>query len=127
MTLPSASPTPEDYLGAIEEAFARCPNYSGLRLVSSEVRDNHVAVHFEGPIDDFRGPYGALVQLPRNRQDEVWTRHSEGDSLGDWAQAAIINRALEAHTRSLQEDRGYSPDGIWWLVDDTTRGVTVTR
>lgn len=114
-----APPTAEDYLSATESAFARCPNYSGLRLISVDARHGYLSARFEGPVGDFRGPYGVRVSLPADQKDPLWSRYTEAGSVADWAQAAVVNRALEVHALSVRQERGYTSDDVWWLIDDS--------
>ena len=126
MTSQPVPPTAEDYLRATEDAFSRCPNYSGLRLISVEVRHGYLSARFEGPVNDFRGPYGARVVLPSHEEDNPSRTRGDGtDVLGEWAQAAVIKRALDAHAQSRQRERGYTTDDVWWLVDDSAPGQDV--
>lgn len=118
MVASSAAPRAEDYLAATEAAFSRCPKLSGLRFVSADIDDGFLAVRFEGPADDFRGPYGVVVRLPGDRQDEQWARYSGTGTVDDWAHRAVAMRSLSAHEASADQHRGYSPDGVWWLVSD---------
>lgn len=122
MTSQPAPPTAEDYLRATEDAFSRCPNYSGLRLISAEIRHGYLSARFEGPLSDFRGPYGARVILPTDQDDTAWVQDAGTDPLGEWVQAAVVKRALDAHAQSLQRERGYTTDDVWWLVDDSAPG-----
>jgi hypothetical protein len=59
-------PCPEEYIGAAEKAFAKCPKFKGLRYLSAEARHGFLTVRFEGPLDDHRGPYDVIVHLPDN-------------------------------------------------------------
>jgi hypothetical protein len=112
-------PRPEEYVSAVQRAFARCPNLSGLRLLSVEARLGFATVRFEGPVDDFRGPYGAIIRLPKDQHDNVWGRHADADgTVVDWAHAAIAMRAVHAHAASRDVERGYTFDGVWWIVND---------
>ena len=115
-------PRPQEYVEATYQVFAACPRISGLRLVSVEAADGILTVQFEGPLDDFRGPYGIIVRLPRNRQDQLWARYvgDGGGTVGSWAHAGVALRAVEAHTVSQNEYRGYTADNVWWLINDTT-------
>lgn len=114
-----APPTAEDYLRATEDAFARCPNYSGLRLISVEVRHGQLSARFEGPVGDFRGPYGVRVLLPSGGQEASGSSAPDADPVADWAQAAVVKPSLEAHASSAQQERGYTSDDVWWLIDDS--------
>ena len=91
---------------------------------------------------DFRGPYGVIVRLPCDTGDEVWAEYagtrSDTDldsapgssgglevgrvqgSVDQWAHAGVAMRAVRAHAASLDQDRGYTVDGVWWIVDDTS-------
>ena len=119
-TNPSAVERHETYAAATEEAFARCPNLSGLRLLSVESRYGFLAARFEGPIDDFRGPYGVVVQLPKGRQDDQWARYAGSGTVGEWVHAAVAMRAVNAHAASADQNRGYTPDDTWWLINETS-------
>ncbi|MHA7283325.1 hypothetical protein [Arthrobacter sp. TMS2-4] len=116
----SGGPGPEEYVQAIERAFERCPNLSGLRLLSAEARLGFATVRFEGPAGDFRGPYGAMVRLPAGEHDELWTKHVDPatGTVEDWAHARIAMRAVTAHEASRDLERGYNLDGVWWIVND---------
>jgi hypothetical protein len=105
----------------VDRVFGRCPNLSGLRILSVEARLGFATVRFEGPADDFRGPYGALVRLPTGRHDELWARYAGNDmgTVENWAHAGIAMRVVSAHTASRAMDRGYTVDGVWWIVNDT--------
>ncbi|MBG6184725.1 hypothetical protein IWX65_002703 [Arthrobacter sp. CAN_A214] len=116
---PSRTPQPGTYAVATEQAFGGCPNVSGLQLLSVESRHGFVAARFEGPIDDFRGPYGVVIRLPRDQLDEQWTSYAGSGTVYEWAHAAVAMRAVNAHAASADQDREYSPDGTWWLVRDT--------
>ncbi len=117
-------PVPEEYVQAIEQAFARCPNLSGLRLLSAEARLGFATVRFEGPINDFRGPYGAIVRLPKNQHDDLWNRYIDdaNGTVFDWVHAGIAMRAVDAHTLSRELKRSYTIDGVWWIINDTLDG-----
>ncbi len=108
----------EEYVAATQRAFARCPRYRGLRLQAVAVHNNSLHVEFEGPIEDFRGPYGVRVQLPLNAQDELWHHFTTSDEIEEWATEAVALRAVAAHSESLDQDRGYTADGTWWLIDE---------
>jgi hypothetical protein len=112
---------PEEYAAVVERAFARCPPFRGLRFLSAEARQGSLTVQFEGPLDDFRGPYGIAVDLPPNLQEELAAGHGGADekSAEDWVHAAVALRALEAHAASQDQDRPYSPDGVWWIIKST--------
>lgn len=112
---------PDEFEQATRHAFARCPRVRGLRLVFVAVRDGTLTAHFEGPQDDFRGPYGAVIRLPKDRQDPLWTVHADPDegTIPDWVHAGVAMRSVEAHRTSLRQDRSFSTDNIWWLIDDT--------
>ncbi|WP_422391904.1 hypothetical protein [Arthrobacter sp. N1] len=116
----SAPPQSEEYVPAIERAFVRCPSLSGLRLLSAEARLGFATVRFEGPVDDFRGPYGAMVRLPKEQHDDLWNRYVDDRhaTIDDWAHAGIAMRAVRAHTLSQDQDRGYTLDGVWWIIND---------
>ncbi len=118
----STPPHLHEYIEATEHVFAGCPRISGLRLLSAEAADGLLAVRFEGPLDDFRGPYGAVVRLPATRQDPLWSRYTgEGEgTVKDWVYASVALRAVEAHAASQTQDRGYTADNVWWLINDTT-------
>jgi hypothetical protein len=108
-----------DFVDSTKRAFAKCPKLSGLRLLTAEVRHGLLTARFEGPVGDFRGPYGVIIQLPLHRHDIQWTRYAGMEGTADhWAHAGVAMRALEAHNASRSEDRGYTPDGIWWLIDE---------
>lgn len=117
---------PGEYVEVAEKAFAKCPRFRGLRYLSAEARHGFLAVRFEGPVDDYRGPYGIIVRLPGNAQDELGTQHggagaeSVAESVQDWAHSAVATPALEAHAASRDQARPYSPDGVWWLTTETT-------
>lgn len=115
------NPGPEEYVKAIEQAFARCPSLRGLRLLSTEARLGFATVRFEGPINDFRGPYGAIVRLPRKQHDDLWNRYVDDteSTVDDWAHAGIAMRAVRAHALSQDLERGYTMDGVWWIINDT--------
>ena len=112
----------DEYIEATQQVFAGCPRISGLQLVSAEAADGFLTARFEGPLGDFRGPYGIIVRLPRTRQDELWTRYaSEGEeTVKDWVYAGVALRAVKAHAASQNQDRGYTTDNVWWLINDTT-------
>jgi hypothetical protein len=112
--------SPVAFVAATERAFARCPKLSGLHLVSAEAAHGFLTARFEGPVGDFRGPYGVVVRLPVTGQDDLWATYAglEG-SVNDWCHAAVALRALDAHLSSRRENRGYSPDGVWWLFDES--------
>ena len=114
-------PRPQDYVEATYQVFAACPRISGLRLVSVEAAEGILTALFEGPLDDFRGPYGIIVRLPRKRQDQLWARYASGEgTVGTRAHTGVALRAVEAHTASQNEDRGYTSGNVWWLINDTT-------
>jgi hypothetical protein len=112
-------PSPAEFVAATERAFGKCPKFSGLRLISAQARFGLLSAQFEGPAGDFHGPYGVIVQLPPTRQHGLWVGYAglEG-SVDDWACSAVAMRALDAHTTLHQENRTYSPDGVWWLIND---------
>lgn len=121
-TDPKHGPGPEEYVQATEDAFAKCPRMSGLRLESVHAGDGYLTIRFEGPQDDFRGPYGAIIRLPRDLDDALWARCA-GDgqaTIEDWAYTGVAMRADQAHTISRTQHRGYTPDNVWWLINDTT-------
>lgn len=120
MTSKLAPPTAEDYVRATEDAFGRCPSYSGLRLTSAEVRHGCLSVRFEGPVGDFRGPYGVRVVLPADDEVRGWS--ARADPLGEWVTAAVLRRTLDAHAQSERQARGYTTDDVWWLLDDSAPG-----
>lgn len=62
-----------------------------------------------------------MVRLPTRRGDGLWTRYVGDDdgTVEDWAHAAIMMRAVLADTVSLDLERGYTLDGVWWIVNDT--------
>ncbi|MEG9250271.1 hypothetical protein V6S67_19440 [Arthrobacter sp. Soc17.1.1.1] len=94
---------------------------SGLRLEFVQAGYGYLTVCFEGPEDDFRGPYGAIIRLPRNMCDELWTRYADSQAtIEDWAYRGVAHRADQAHTASRTQRRGYTLDNIWWLINDTT-------
>lgn len=113
-------PRPEEYVQAIERVFARCPSLSGLRLSSAEARLGSATIRFEGPVDDFRGPYGAMVRLPKEQHDDLWNRYVDDwkATVDDSVHAGIAMRAVRAHTLSQDLDRGYTLDGVWWIIKD---------
>jgi hypothetical protein len=121
---------PGEYVEVVEKAFAKCPRFRGLRFLSAEVRHGFLAVRFEGPVDDYRGPYGIIVRLPGNAQDELGTQHggagvesvagSAAGSVQGWAHSAVAMPALEAQAATRNQARPYSPDGVWWLSRETT-------
>ncbi|MFJ6004052.1 hypothetical protein [Arthrobacter sp. NPDC092385] len=115
----SRTPQPETYAAATKQAFGRCPNLSGLQLLSVESRHGFLTARFEGPIDDFRGPYGVVVRLPKDQLDNQWTEYAGSGTVYEWAHAAVAMRAVNAHAASADQDRAYSPDGTWWLIRDT--------
>lgn len=117
---PTNGPGPEEYVQAVERAFGRCPSLSGLRLLSVEARIGFATVRFEGSANDFRGPYGAMVRLPLGHHDQLWARYLEQDNgtVDDWAYAGIAMRAVKAYTASRDLERGYTLDGVWWIVND---------
>lgn len=112
-------PSPADFAAATQRAFDNCPNFSGLHLLTVDVQAGFLTARFEGPIDDFRGPYGAIVQLPADQQDPLWATYAgPGGTVDHWAHSGVAMRALDAHTTSRDENRGYTSDGMWWLIDD---------
>jgi hypothetical protein len=129
----AGTPVAAEYVAATQWAFSRCPNLSGLRLVSVEARFDFLTIVIEGPVDDFRGPYGGVICLPRDRQDAARmisardrATELEGgqDPVRQWAHVAVAMRALNVHQASALLARGYTSDGIWWLIDDTPRSRT---
>lgn len=119
---PGPCPGPEDYVQATKNAFAKCPRMSGLRLESVQAGYGYLTIRFEGPEDDFRGPYGAIIRLPRDRHDALWARYAADSqaTIEDWAYRGVAMRADHARTASRTQHRGYTLDGIWWLINDTT-------
>lgn len=115
-------PLAEEYVAAVEGAFGRCPKFGGLHLLSAETSQDLLAVRFEGPADDCRGPYGIIVRLPGNVHEERSAEHELAgeESVEDWAHAAVAVRALEAHAASRDLVRPYCRDGVWWLLRETT-------
>jgi hypothetical protein len=112
-------PLPEEYVAATEQAFTRCPSFTGLRLLSAGVRHGFLTVRFEGPMDDHRGPYGAVIRLPEARPEPV-TVSGEAlpGSVEDWAHRDLTVRTLKAYSSSRTQERPYSHDGTWWLTSD---------
>ncbi len=112
----------DEYVEATQQVFAGCPRISGLQLVSAEVAGGFLTVRFEGPLGDFRGPYGVVVRLPRTRQDELWARYAGAGekTVKDWAYAGVALRAVEAHAASQNQDREYTTENVWWLINETT-------
>ncbi|WP_434995150.1 hypothetical protein [Arthrobacter sp. Ld5] len=111
-----------EYVVAARQEFVKCPNVSGLRVTSVVAGQGYLTAQFEGPMGDFRGPYGIIVRLPTSTLDPLWAEHtSAGDrTVQGWVRAAIITRTLRAHRDSQDGDRGYTPDDVWWLIDDKT-------
>ncbi len=115
-----------EYVEATQQVFAGCPRISGLQLASAEAADGILTARFEGPLGDFRGPYGVVVRLPKTRQDELWAKYGgEGDrTVKDWVYAGVALRAVEAHAASQHRDRGYTMDNVWWLINDITNDTS---
>lgn len=99
-----------------------CPKRSGLRLLTAETNNGFLTAQFEGPAGDFGGPYGVIVQLPTSKEDSLWIKHAgpEGN-VNVWARSGVAIRALKAHTTSRDETRRYTPDNVWWLINETQR------
>jgi hypothetical protein len=116
-------PSAAEFIAATERAFGKCPKFSGLRLISAQARFGFLSAQFEGPAGDFHGPYGVTVQLPPTREHRLWVRYAGLDgTVDDWAHSAVAMRALDAHTTLDHENRTFSPDGVWWLINDTPNG-----
>ncbi|MEG9250022.1 hypothetical protein V6S67_18180 [Arthrobacter sp. Soc17.1.1.1] len=85
----------------------------------AEARLGFATVRFDGPADDFRGPYGAMVRLPKKRHDDLWDRYAnDRDATVDWVHAGVAMRAVRAHALSQDLDRGYTIDDVWWIIND---------
>lgn len=115
-------PAPEEFVAATERAFGMCPKRSGLQLLTAEARNGFLTAQFEGPATDFGGPYGVIIQLPTSKKDSLWVEHASLEGNVDvWAHSAVAMRALKAYTTSRDENRRYTPDNVWWLINDTQR------
>lgn len=119
MSKPETVPRHEEYVAATERAFSRCPTFKGLRLLYADARYGFLTLRFEGPIDDHRGPYGAVVRLPNTSREEVTGyEQATGSSAEDWTHGNLTARTLAAYASSQNQERPYSKDGVWWLIND---------
>jgi hypothetical protein len=112
-------PLSEEYVAATEQAFTRCPTFRGLRLLSAGIRHGLLTVRFEGPMDDHRGPYGVVMRLPEAQPEPVAsTGNALPGDVEDWAHGDLTIQVLGAYASSLNQERPYSHDGVWWLTGD---------
>lgn len=85
-----------EFVVAARREFEKCPKVSGLRVTSVDAGQGYLTARFEGPMGDFRGPYGIVLRLPRSTRDSLWAAHARtGDrTVQGWTRAAIITRVL---------------------------------
>jgi hypothetical protein len=127
MGVPARAVLSDECVDAARWSFRQCPRFTGLQLCDVRVDRGFLRVRFEGPVPDFRGPYGLIVRLPRSTDEDAWTRHTTSDSVQDWATVAVAHRAVSAHAVSLDQDRPYTSDDVWWLINDSVEDPTQPR
>lgn len=120
MTVSLTRPRHEEYIDAAEEAFAHCPEVRNLSLVSVQARAGMLTAHFEGRRGDFRGPFGIAVRLSQDAFERQPSERVARDSVREWVHRNLVTRASEAYQASMGHQRGYTPDGVWWLVRERT-------
>ncbi|WP_208739995.1 hypothetical protein [Arthrobacter agilis] len=61
-----------------------------------------------------------MVRLPKEQHDDLWNRYvdNRNATVDDWAHVGIAMRAVRAHALSQDQDRGYTLDGVWWIIND---------
>lgn len=120
MTVSLTRPRHEEYVAAAEGVFEQAPALRGLRLVSVSARSGVLMVQFEGRRDDFRGPFGVAVQVPEDPHEKQHLTPVGHSHLAAWVHRSVVMRVLGAYEASIGQQRGYTPDGVWWLVRERT-------